>query len=93
MPYSRIDGDRRSVPLGMAVGVPAIVVLAHVVLEVNTRLWVLAPLALAVFCWIVWLYWTARRTRLRAKANQCPRCGYDLRGTPDGCPECGVGRE
>lgn len=90
---TRIDGDRRSLRLGVAVGGTAIVVLAYVVLEVKSRLWVLAPLALASFGWAVWSYWTARRTRLRAKANQCPRCGYDLRGTPDGCPECGVGRE
>jgi hypothetical protein len=46
-------------------------------------------------CWLLailigfWGVRIARRNKEHAPSH-CPTCGYDLRATPDRCPECGT---
>jgi hypothetical protein len=50
-----------------------------------TRLLVICTLFLP-FGWVI-RFLSQRRARV---AGLCPTCGYDLRATPERCPECGI---
>jgi hypothetical protein len=49
--------------------------------------WIAALLLSALPLWWARVY---QRVRRWASQGRCARCGYDLRATPERCPECGA---
>jgi hypothetical protein len=55
------------------------------------NLFLIWPLVLGVPLTVWTAQFLARRVfRKRNRSGLCPKCGYDLRATPDRCPECGT---
>ena len=60
--------------------------------------WVKLGVLLAVFAVVLASAWyghdrrraIARRQLSRLNHGLCPECGYDLRASPERCPECGA---
>ena len=49
--------------------------------------WTIAIVSLALPTWRLTRLWTKRQRR---RLSLCLACGYDLRASPDRCPECGT---
>jgi hypothetical protein len=58
----------------------------------NVRIdnWLIAMLTAPLPTWRLLAYLKRRKRQSRAAKGQCMTCGYDLRGTPKRCPECGT---
>jgi hypothetical protein len=57
----------------------------------HTPAWLLVLITAIVPAW--WAYSRRRNQAARARERGlCPSCGYDLRASPERCPECGAVR-
>jgi hypothetical protein len=51
--------------------------------------WLIGLLLSPAVVWVIVLPWRERKSRRRAM-GLCEDCGYDLRASPEQCPECGA---
>lgn len=57
--------------------------------SLHVPMWMVALFLTAVTLW-PFFRWRRARRYLALGPFACPKCGYDLRASPDRCPECGT---
>ncbi len=74
--------------IGISLGVVLTWVIFAAILSLF-RFWIIIILAMVLTG--IWLYrlWQEKQRQLRIDSGYCSQCGYDLRATPEICPECG----
>ena len=58
--------------------------------RVTVPCWAVALVMAVLPAWWVARRRAARRSARRSEQGRCARCGYDLHGTTERCPECGT---
>jgi hypothetical protein len=79
-------------PLGFAYGInppndPTAAPYFHIV---GPWYWPVIFTAVLPLIWLAMFVRDRRKRRREQQLHLCPKCGYDLRATPTGCPECGT---
>ena len=62
---------------------------AGIVIQKEARLPYWLPALLTAVSPVVW-FWRRQKAKHRQKPGLCRVCGYDLRASPERCPECGT---